>query len=106
MATAPPPAPPEPASAKDREVVVEVKDVVVRYDEQVVLNGVSLTVRRGEVAVILGGSGSGKSTLLKVMLGTLEPVSGSVRVLGLDMVKASEREREEVYKRVGMVYQA
>jgi phospholipid/cholesterol/gamma-HCH transport system ATP-binding protein len=88
------------------EVVVEVKDLVVRYDEQVVLNGINMTVHRGEVMVILGGSGSGKSTLLKCLLGIVEPVSGSVRVMGVDMVNASEREREEVYRRIGMVYQA
>jgi phospholipid/cholesterol/gamma-HCH transport system ATP-binding protein len=89
-----------------REVVIEVKDLVVRYQEQVVLNGVSLTVHRGEVMVILGGSGSGKSTVLKCLLGILKPVSGTVRVLGTDMVNTTDREREGVYKRVGMVYQS
>ncbi len=86
--------------------MVEVKDLVVRYDQQVVLNGVSLTVRQGEVVVILGGSGSGKSSLLKCMLGVLEPVAGSVRVLGVDMLRATEREKAEVYRNLGMVYQS
>jgi phospholipid/cholesterol/gamma-HCH transport system ATP-binding protein len=99
---APPPRPP----ATAREVVIEVKDLVVRYDEQVVLNGVSMKVHRGEVMVILGGSGSGKSTLLKCLLGILKPVSGSVHVLGTDMVNTTDQEREGVYKRSGMVYQA
>ena len=99
---APPPRPPPTA----REVVIEVKDLVVRYEEQVVLNGVSLKVHRGEVMVILGGSGSGKSTLLKCMLGILKPVSGSVRVLGTDMIDSTDLEREGVYKRSGTVYQA
>jgi len=58
------------------------------------------------VMVILGGSGSGKSTLLKCLLGVLTPVSGSVKVLGVDMIRAGEREREDVYRRVGMVYQS
>jgi phospholipid/cholesterol/gamma-HCH transport system ATP-binding protein len=88
------------------DVMIEVKDLVVRYDEQVILNGVSLTVHRGEIMAILGGSGSGKSTLLKCMLGTLKPVSGSVRVLGVDMIKARPRDVEDVYKRIGMVYQS
>lgn len=95
------PTPPPPG-----DVVIEVDDLVVRYDEQVVLNGVSLRVHRGQVMVILGGSGSGKSTLLKCLLGILRPVSGRIRVLGVDMVHATEREREAVYKRAGMVYQA
>lgn len=98
---------PERIHVPDRgEAVVEVQDLVVRYDEQVVLNGINMTVHRGEVMAILGGSGSGKSTLLKCLLGILTPVSGSVRVLGVDMVNASEKEREEVYRRIGMVYQS
>jgi phospholipid/cholesterol/gamma-HCH transport system ATP-binding protein len=90
----------------DREPVVQVEDLVVRYDEQVVLNGVSLTVHRGEVMALIGGSGSGKSTLLKAMLGILKPVSGRVRVLGVDVLTASEEEMEGLYKRIGMVYQS
>jgi phospholipid/cholesterol/gamma-HCH transport system ATP-binding protein len=86
--------------------VIEVKDLVVRYDEQVVLNGVSMSVRRGEVVVIMGGSGSGKSTLLKCLLGVVTPVSGSVRVFGVDMVNADESRKDEVYVKCGMVYQA
>ncbi len=88
------------------EAVIEVRDLVVRYDEQVVLNGINMTVHRGEIMVILGGSGSGKSTLLKCLLGIITPVSGTVKVLGVDMIHASEREREDVYQRLGMVYQS
>jgi phospholipid/cholesterol/gamma-HCH transport system ATP-binding protein len=91
-----------------REPVIEVKDLVVRYDddEQVVLNSVSMTVYRGEVMCIVGGSGSGKSTLLKCLLGTLKPVSGTVRVFGVDMLNATTAERDGVYRRLGMVYQS
>ncbi len=91
---------------QDPVPVVEVRDLVVRYDQQVVLNGVSMTVNQGEVVAILGGSGSGKSTLLKAMLGVLTPVSGSVRVLGTDMLRAPEKEKGEVYRNLGMVYQS
>ena len=89
------------------EVVIEVENVTSGYgDGQIVLKDVSLTVRRGEVMVILGGSGCGKSTLLKHMIGLFPPISGEVRVLGVDVVRASEREMEELYKRVGIVYQS
>jgi phospholipid/cholesterol/gamma-HCH transport system ATP-binding protein len=88
------------------DTVVEVDRLVARYGEQVVLNGVSLDVRRGEVVVILGGSGSGKSTILKCLLSIHPPVSGELRVLGTDMVASTPREREEVYKKIGVVYQS
>jgi phospholipid/cholesterol/gamma-HCH transport system ATP-binding protein len=90
---------------ESNEVVIEVEDLVVRYDEQVVLNGVSMKVHRGEVMCIVGGSGSGKSTLLKCLLGILTPVSGSVRVLGVDMLNAPAAKKDEIYQRLGMVYQ-
>jgi phospholipid/cholesterol/gamma-HCH transport system ATP-binding protein len=88
------------------EVVVEVDDLRVGYDEQTILNGVSMTVRRGEVMAIIGGSGSGKSTLLKCLLGILRPDAGSLRVLGVDMVQAPPAEVDDVYRKVGMVYQS
>ncbi len=94
-----------PHAGDPEEVVVEVKDLVVRYDEQVVLNGIDMTVKRGEVMVILGGSGSGKSTLLKCLLGSVKPVSGTIRVLGVDMINASDAARDEVFRNLGMVYQ-
>ncbi|MDJ0975609.1 MAG: ATP-binding cassette domain-containing protein [Planctomycetota bacterium] len=96
----------QPQDRMSKAPVVEVKDLVVRYDEQVVLNGIDLTVKPGEVTCIIGGSGSGKSTLLKCLLGILQPVGGSVKVLGVDMVNASPRAVEKVYRRIGMVYQA
>lgn len=104
MADAPPPADPTPPALG--EPVIEMENVVARYDEQVVLNDVSMTVRRGEVMCIVGGSGSGKSTMLRCLLGTLKPVSGTVRVFGVDMIRASQAERDEVYQRLGMVYQS
>src|SRR5206468_11015200 len=65
-----------------------------------------MTVRKGEVMVILGGSGSGKSTLLKCLIGLMKPAEGEVRVLGVDVASAGERELEDLYKRIGIVYQS
>lgn len=86
--------------------VIEVRGLEVRYGERATLRGVDLTVHAGEVLVILGGSGSGKSTLLKCLLGMLPPSAGTVRVLGTDLATASEREREQLYRRIGVVYQS
>jgi putative ABC transport system ATP-binding protein len=58
------------------------------------LDNVSLTVSAGEVALLMGPSGSGKSTLLAVLSGLLCPDSGRVEVLGQDLWKMSDQERE------------
>ena len=67
------------------EAVIRVKDVVNRFGAQVVHDGVSFEVCRGEIFGIDGGSGSGKSVLLRTMLGLRDPDSGSVEVEGRDL---------------------
>lgn len=64
-----------------KEAVV-VRDLVVRYDGHVALDGATATVCFGEALGIVGPNGSGKSTLLKTIAGLLEPYSGEVTVLG------------------------
>lgn len=105
MAAALSPAPAIPRSAPGSPVI-EVRDLEVRHGERTTLRGINLTVHAGEVLVILGGSGSGKSTLLKCLLGMLPVSAGSVRVLGVDLASAGEREREATYRRMGVVYQS
>jgi ABC-type Mn2+/Zn2+ transport system ATPase subunit len=62
--------------------IVEINDVVVRHNEMIVLDHVSLAVHRGEFVAVIGPNGAGKTTLLKVILGLVEPDSGQVRVFG------------------------
>jgi ABC-type multidrug transport system fused ATPase/permease subunit len=54
---------------------VEFRDVHFFFDDEKVLDGISFTVMRGEIKVILSGSGGGKSTILKLILGLLSPPS-------------------------------
>jgi ABC-2 type transport system ATP-binding protein len=65
------------------------------------LNGVSFTVRRGEVFGLLGRNGAGKSTLIKAMTTLIRPTSGTLRVLGFDPLHEGQRIRE----RIGVVQQ-
>ena len=58
--------------------LVRLADVAYRYGDDLVLNGVDLTVRQGDFVGVVGPSGSGKTTLLKVLLGTARPVAGTV----------------------------
>jgi iron(III) transport system ATP-binding protein len=61
---------------------VEVRDLVVEYDEVPALRGVSLAVHAGEVLALLGPSGSGKSSLLHAVAGFLTPSGGEIRLDG------------------------
>ena len=71
-----------------------------------VLKDVSLTVGRGQFAVILGASGSGKSTLLSVLSGLEQADSGSVRVSGETLTDMNEKQRTDFRKRkIGFVFQ-
>jgi putative ABC transport system ATP-binding protein len=91
------------------EVVLELAAVTKVYGEQPpvhALRGVSFTVRRGELAAIVGPSGSGKSTLLHVV-GTLEPpTSGAVRIGGVDVAGMDDEELSRLRAReIGFVFQ-
>ena len=76
--------------------LVELKDVVKRYGDNTVLNGVSLTVEKGEIIAIIGRSGSGKSTMLN-LLGCLDrPTDGSYYLGGRDVAGLDDDELSEM----------
>ena len=87
------------------EPVLKVRGLVVRYGDRTVLDGIDMTVARGEIRVILGGSGSGKSTALKGILGRTEIARGEVELLGQPMVGLAEAQRLQLMQRVGVLFQ-
>lgn len=86
--------------------VIVVKDLVKRFGEQTVLDGVNFEVRPGETMVIMGGSGSGKSTLLRHMIGSLLPDAGSVTIFGSNIAELDEEGLNGVRKRFGILFQS
>ncbi len=85
--------------------VIKVRDLVVGFGEQIVLNHLSLDVREGEILGVVGGSGAGKSVLLRTIIGLLPKRQGSIEVLGVDLDKASEAERRALERRWGIMFQ-
>ena len=75
------------------------------FGTQEVLKGISLTARRNETTVIIGGSGAGKTTLLRHIVGLEEPTSGQVLIDSENIVGLPERELNRVRKKFGVVYQ-
>jgi phospholipid/cholesterol/gamma-HCH transport system ATP-binding protein len=87
------------------ETIVAVREVVNRFGTQLVHDGVSFEVRRGEVFGIVGGSGSGKSVLLRTMLGLRRPDSGTVEVEGRDITRLDDQQLRAVKRRYGVTFQ-
>ena len=70
-----------------------------------ILKGIDLDVHEGEIMVVMGGSGSGKSTLLRHLLALEHATSGSIRLLGKELGKASAMELYELRKKMGVAFQ-
>ncbi len=85
--------------------LIEVSQLEAWYGRRRILQGVDFNVNAGEIRVIMGGSGSGKSTLLRHLLGLHKPRSGTVRLLGVDIGNASEREMLAVRRQIGVSFQ-
>lgn len=85
--------------------LIEVENLEAWYGRRCVLHGIDFSVQAGEIRVIMGGSGSGKSTLFRHLLGLQQPLMGSVRLFGVDLRNASERELLDVRKRIGVSFQ-
>ncbi len=90
---------------EDPPVVVETRDLTVRFDDRAVLDRVSLRVRRGEIYVIMGPSGCGKTTLLRCLVGLLAPTEGSALLRGRDLASLDQEESERARRATGMVFQ-
>jgi len=76
--------------------VVDVRDLVKSYGGKRVVDAVSMTVQKGEIAGFLGPNGSGKTTTIRLMCGLLTPESGTGNVLGFDLVKNGRKIKNEV----------
>lgn len=85
--------------------MIRVKEVWKQYDGFQVLKGLNLDVHKGETLVILGRSGVGKSVLLKQIIGIESPDRGKVAIDGKCINEMNERQRYEVVKEMGMLFQ-
>lgn len=86
--------------------IISVRDLVVRYGDKTVLDGVNLDIFSGETMVIMGGSGSGKSTLLRRIMGIDKPTSGHVFIKNVDIACASEEEVNDIRRIMGISFQS
>ena len=84
---------------------LEIDGIVTRFGAQRIHDGVSFSVRRGEVVALIGGSGTGKSVLLKEIIGLVRPAAGTIRLLGSDVWRSRPEELNALRRRFGMLFQ-
>mgnify|MGYP002749885112 CR=1 FL=1 len=89
-----------------RKSVIQVKDLVAKYGDDIILDRISFDVYEGEIFAVLGGSGSGKSTLLKHLIGLLQPYSGQVIIDGDDIADCDEQTFRAIIRKIGVLYQS
>lgn len=87
------------------DTVLEIRNLVKKFDGHIILNDLDMNVQEGEVVVILGPSGCGKSTLLRCINGLEEIQSGSVRVQGKE-ISGTKENAGLLRQKVGMVFQS
>jgi phospholipid/cholesterol/gamma-HCH transport system ATP-binding protein len=85
--------------------VVAVESLRKTFGSHVVLNGISLSVNRGETLAVLGRSGTGKSVLLRIIIGLETPDSGSVCIHGRNIVGLALDRLSEIRKKMGFLFQ-
>jgi phospholipid/cholesterol/gamma-HCH transport system ATP-binding protein len=85
--------------------IIQVKDLIVGYEEEVILDNISFDIYEGEIFVVLGESGCGKTTLLKALIGLLSPMSGQVVIDGDEISHCDEETFHRILKKFGVLYQ-
>ncbi|MFA8342160.1 MAG: ABC transporter ATP-binding protein [Rhodothermaceae bacterium] len=84
---------------------VEINNLSKRFDDLVVLDNISLNVKKGENLVVFGRSGTGKSVLLKCIIGLLEPDSGEVYVKNKNVWSLKKKKLNKLRKHIGFLFQ-
>jgi phospholipid/cholesterol/gamma-HCH transport system ATP-binding protein len=95
----------EVADVEGSAAVIIVEDLHKSFGSQKVLNGISLSVKRGETLAVLGRSGTGKSVLLRIIIGLEKPDSGSVRIHGQDIAGLALDRLGDIRVKMGFLFQ-
>jgi len=90
---------------KMADAIIEINQLNNAFDNHIVHTDLDLEVKKGEILAILGDSGCGKTTLLRNMLMLHKPTSGTIRILGTDILKADMHAIEQVKKQWGVLFQ-
>jgi peptide/nickel transport system ATP-binding protein len=93
------------AQPDESSPLLEARNLTKTYGHTTVVQGVSLTIQRGETLGLVGESGSGKSTVARMLLRLVEPTSGSIAFDGTDLLTLNKRDLRAMRRRMQMVFQ-
>ena len=85
--------------------MIELVDLRKSFDDKKVLKGINTTFEAGKTNLIIGQSGSGKTVLMKCIVGLFEPTSGHIYYHGRDFVSMKKKERMQLRREMGMIFQ-
>lgn len=91
--------------ATPNDAIIRVRDLTVGFGNRLILDKLSLDVRRGEILGFVGPSGAGKSVLTRTILGLMPKRSGTIEVFGINMNEADDKTRSAVERRWGVLFQ-
>jgi len=91
--------------ASAEQVAISVRNLVVGFGDQIVLDHLSLDVRRGEILGLVGASGGGKSVLLRTIIGLIPKRQGRIEIMGMELEKATLQDMRSFGRRWGILYQ-
>lgn len=86
--------------------MIEVRDLTKSFGDKVVLDNINVTFETGKTNLIIGQSGSGKTVLMKNLVGLLQPTSGEVLYDDRDFIRMSKKEKVQMRREMGMIFQS
>ncbi len=95
----------ERAGERTIDVIIRTENLKKGFGDNKVLRGFSMELYKGESLVIMGKSGSGKSVLIKCMVGLMRPDSGSIEIMGKDILSLGRAELDELRADIGFLFQ-
>ena len=90
----------------ENDIKIEIRDLTMAYGSFVVMRDISVTIKRREIFIIMGGSGCGKSTLLRQMIGLKQPAHGDVFYDGIPFWQSDEDVRTQKLRSFGVLFQS
>ena len=86
--------------------MIEVRNLTKSFGDKVVLDNINVTFETGKTNLIIGQSGSGKTVLMKNLVGLLQPTSGEVLYDDRDFIRMSKKEKVQMRRELGMIFQS